>query len=230
MFNSISLIREKLEILSSDSDVDSDNESVKTLPWNEQHKEETVCRICFGKREGNLCLVISCMHSFHISCVQDLLANGIRSCPLCRKNILVYVDASKLPDCFNISSDSNVESDNESVKTLPWNEHHEEEKEETVCRICLAMAVTSPSKLSTFQQAIQAKCMTTPSLNTPISFPAVTSTYARCDLFANMDTLPLPQYSDCSVCQLNFNFPLFATPCIECGLWFHNECVDGHNC
>ena len=105
MSNSISWIREKLEMLGSDSDVDNDNESVKTLPWDEHHeeeKEQTVCRICFEKKKnGNLCWVISCMHIFHTSCVQGLSARGIKACPLCRKNILVYVDSSNLPDCFN---------------------------------------------------------------------------------------------------------------------------------
>ena len=91
-------------MLSTDSDVDSDNEPVKTLSWDEQQeeeKEETLCRICFEKKEGNLCCVISCMHIFHTSCVQDLLARGTKSCPLCRKNILVYIDTSNIPDCFN---------------------------------------------------------------------------------------------------------------------------------
>jgi hypothetical protein len=67
-------------------------------------------------------------------------------------------------------------------------------------------------------------------MDTPISFPVVTSTHERCDLFADMDTLPLPQYPDCCACRINFDFPCFATPCMECGLWFHNECVDGHKC
>ena len=54
MANSISWIREKLEMLSSDSDVDSDNEPVETLSWDgqqEEEKEETLCRICFGKKK-----------------------------------------------------------------------------------------------------------------------------------------------------------------------------------
>ena len=45
-----------------------------------------------------------------------------------------------------------------------------------------------------------------------------------------MDTLPLPQYPDCSVCRIDFDFPCFATPCMEWGLWFHNDCVDDHKC
>ena len=94
----------------------------------------------------------------------------------------------------------------------------------------LATAVTSPSNFSTTQQATQARCTTTPSVDTPISFPAVTSNYERCDLFADMDTLPLPQYPDCSACRVNFDFPCFATPCMECGLWFHNDCVSDHRC
>ena len=41
-------------MLSSDSDVDSDNEPVETLSWDgqqEEEKEETLCRICFGKKK-----------------------------------------------------------------------------------------------------------------------------------------------------------------------------------
>ena len=45
-----------------------------------------------------------------------------------------------------------------------------------------------------------------------------------------MDTLPLPQYPDCPACRENFDFPCFATPCLQCGEWFHNGCVDNHNC
>ena len=91
----------------------------------------------------------------------------------------------------------------------------------------IAMAVTSLVNNTHTQQAgvTPARCTTTPSLSTPISFPAVTSTHERCDLFDEMDTLPLPQYPDCSACRVNFDFPCFATPCMECGLWFHNGCV-----
>ena len=59
MANSISWIREKLEMLSSDSDVDSDNEPVETLSWDgqqEEEKEETLCRICFGKKRRKFML------------------------------------------------------------------------------------------------------------------------------------------------------------------------------
>ena len=96
----------------------------------------------------------------------------------------------------------------------------------------IAMAVTSASNYTPTPQAgvTPARCTTTPSLATPISFPAVTSTHERCDLFDEMDTPPLPQYPDCSACRVNFDFPCFATPCMECGLWFHNGCVSEHNC
>ena len=96
----------------------------------------------------------------------------------------------------------------------------------------IAMADTSLGYHTPTQQAgvTPASCSTTPSLSTPISFPAVTSTHERCDLFDEMDTLPLPQYPDCSACRVNFDFPCFATPCMECGLWFHNGCVSEHNC
>ena len=94
----------------------------------------------------------------------------------------------------------------------------------------LAMAATSLGNFPTTKQVTQARCMTTPSLDAAISFPAVTSTHARCDLFADMNTLPPPQYPDCSACWINFDFPCYATPCMECGLGFHNECVDGHEC
>jgi hypothetical protein len=91
----------------------------------------------------------------------------------------------------------------------------------------IATAVTSPGNCT---PTTEAQCSTTPSLATPISFPAVTSSHERCDLFDEMDTLPLPQYPDCSACRENFNFPCFATPCIECGEWFHNGCVIDHSC
>ena len=45
-----------------------------------------------------------------------------------------------------------------------------------------------------------------------------------------MDTMPLPQYPDCSVCHVDFDFPCFATPCLQCGEWFHTGCVDNHDC
>ena len=45
-----------------------------------------------------------------------------------------------------------------------------------------------------------------------------------------MGTMPLPQYPDCPACHVDFDFPCFATPCLQCGEWFHNGCVDNHNC
>ena len=104
----------------------------------------------------------------------------------------------------------------------------------------LAMSTTPSSSKPTIAMAVtsrgnhtptpQASCTTTPSLATPISFSAVTSTHERCDLFDEMDTLPLPQYPDCPACRVNFDFPCFATPCMESGEWFHNGCVSDHNC
>ena len=71
---------------------------------------------------------------------------------------------------------------------------------------------------------------TTSSFETPIPFPTVTSTEERCELFSEMDALPLPEYPDCSACGIDFDFPCFATPCMECGMWFHNGCVGNHSC
>ena len=85
----------------------------------------------------------------------------------------------------------------------------------------------------TQQQAVPASCSTTPSLSAPIPSilpQAVTSLpddrYERYTL----DTMPLPTHPDCPTCFRNFDFPCYATPCLVCGLWFHNDCFGDHYC
>ena len=58
----------------------------------------------------------------------------------------------------------------------------------------------------------------TPPLETPITFPTVTSK-ERWELFDELYAWPLPQYPDCSSSGINIDFPCFATHYMECGLW-----------
>ena len=102
----------------------------------------------------------------------------------------------------------------------------------TICSTT-QVAISPSSSSPIIQHAVftPASCITTPSLSpipiSSVSFQAVTSSPVE---RYTLETMPLPQYPECPVCYRNFDFPCYATPCLVCGLWFHNDCYGGHHC
>ena len=44
-----------------------------------------------------------------------------------------------------------------------------------------------------------------------------------------METMP-QQEGFCCGCDVDFAFPCYASPCLVCGLWYHEQCYDRHAC
>ena len=93
-------------------------------------------------------------------------------------------------------------------------------------------AVSSPVTPITQQCRISpASCTTSSALLTPIpsiqdSLPGGHPPVPRFTL----ETMPPPQDPDCPACYQDYGFPCYATPCLECGLYFHNDCYGDHYC